>query len=275
MRKFNGVTMFGINKEKSRIDSLLKDIRADYEKLVILHSRPKSLAKQFELRYHDAVEYRINLLTFLEAEHEAVKALLEQTENKPAYEKKEPKKSLHKSSAVVDNSEERISFADKLIQEFAERIEKYPEIIIHPDAAFEMKKLFGALSCIEKDYWATLDRVTRGISGYKRFRDSLDLEPEINRMCILGTSGLPSVLGTYYSLLERRPRNYNEIEREEHRCLVSAARLLKNLQMEIVKVMDTGINLLDDEEKQRLTEARVYIENMMDDFRLKDLAHFN
>ena len=275
--------MFGRNKKENKIDTLLKEIRADYERLVVMHGRPKSIARQFDIRYRDAVEYRLNLLGFLETEREAVKSLLEQSENKEKADKDQTasaktapgKTEGSPVSTFVDNSEERISFADRLIQEFADRIEKYPEIIIHPDAAFEMKKLFGALSCIEKDYWSTVDRIIRNMTGSKRFRDSIDLEPEINRMCIPGTEGLPPALGTYCRLLERVPRSYREIEREEKRCLINAAGLLGRLQMEIIRALDTGINVLDEEEKMMLTEAKVYIDSMLDDFRLKDLARLS
>lgn len=271
--------MFGLNKEKKKIDGLLKDIRADYEILVNTFERPRSLSKQFELRYRDAVEYRLNLIQFLEAEIEAVKALLGQSETLKQEEEEvkprtaAPRLSGKARSATVDNDEERISFADRLIKEFAERIKKYPEIIIHPDAAFEMKKLFGALSCVEKDYWGTVDRIIRNTYGSKRFRDSIDIEPEINRMCTPGVDGLPQALGSYHRLLERMPRDYREIEREEQRCLVNAAVLLKRMQAEMIRALDVAAKL-DDEEKTALSEAKVYIDGMIDDFRLKDLGRF-
>ena len=271
--------MFGAGKEKNKIDLMLKEIRKDYERLSREYSRPESLRMQFELRYHDAVEYRLNLLTFLEAEKEAVDDLLRQAET-PKEDKKSrrpetaPQQRTAAASASktsVSGGEERISFADKLIKEFAERIEKYPEIIIHPDAAFEMKKLFGALSCIEKDYWGVIDRVLRNYSGSRRFRDSIDLEPEINRLCSAGLDGLPSALGTYYRMLERVPRDYSEIEREEKRCLISAAGLLKKLQTEIIRALDAGA-AASEEEMGWIREAGDYLEGMINDFRLKDLT---
>ena len=271
--------MFGLNKEKNKIDNLLKEIRADYEKLISLHSRPRSLSTQFEYRYRDAVEYRLNLASFLDAEKEAVNALLSQAENgkREEVEKPSPKPSRPAvktpQTARVDEGEERISFADRLIQEFAERIRKYPEIIIHQDAAFEMKKLFGALSCLEKDYWGTVDRIIRSLYGSKRFRDSVDIEPDINRMCTPGLDGLPQALGTYHRMLERLPRDYHEIEREEQRCLVNAAVLLKRMQSEIIRVLDIG-STLEEEDKTKLSEAKVFIDGMIDDFRLKDLGRF-
>lgn len=272
--------MFGLNKEKNKIDSLLKEIRADYENLVSIFKRPRSLSKQFEFRYRDAVEFRLNLIQFLHAENEAVKALLgqaetlKQEEQNPAPQSAVPKSSGKPLSAKVDKGEERISFADRLIQEFAERIKKYPEIIIHPEAAFEMKKLFGALSCVEKDYWGMVDRIIRNMYGSKRFRDSVDLEPDINRLCTPGIEGLPQALGTYHRLLERLPRDYHEVEREEQRCLVSAAVLLKRMQAEIIRAMDNG-SKLEEDDKMKLTEAKVYIDGMIDDFRLKDLGRFS
>lgn len=268
--------MFGINKDKNKVDHLLKEIRADYEKLIINYRKPERLRSEFELRYHDAVEYRINLLGFLNAEKAALETLFEKAEESEAGKPKIKKaKRIIKASSNVetDSGTERVSYADRLIQEFAERIEKYPEILIHPDAALEMKKLFGALSCIEKDYWGVIDRILRNRSGSKRFRDSIDLEPEINRMCSAGIDGLPSALSTYYRLLERLPRDYNEVEREEKRCLLNAAGLLKKMQMEIIKAFDG--NSIAEEEKEKLTEAKQYIDGMLDDFRLKDLARLS
>jgi hypothetical protein len=261
--------MFGINKEKKKVENLLKEIRSDYENLILNFKRPENLRSQFELRYHDAVEYRINLLGFLAAEKTAVMTLLERVEE--GHVEKRTSAVFQKKTPNVEVDGERISYADRLIKEFAERIDKYPEILIHPDAAFEMKKLFGALSCLEKDYWGIIDRILRNSSGSKRFRDTIDIEPEINRMCTAGLDGLPSALATYYRLLERMPRAYNEIEREEKRCLMSAAGLLKRMQMEIIKAFDGG-NSMEDDEIEKLSEAKNYIEGMLNDFRLKDLA---
>ena len=270
--------MFGFRKEKNRNDELLKEIRADYDNLIKNYNRTESLRTEFEFRYHDAVEYRVRLADFLSAEKEAVTLMLKRAEEGKAGKAEASRKAGSKVSLkqvrdkAVDG--ERVSYADRLIKEFAERIEKYPEIIIHPDAALEMKKLFGALSCIEKDYWGTIDRILRNQTGSKRFRDEIDLEPEIGRMCSAGLDGLPPALGTYYRLLERLPRDYGAVEREEKRCLVNAAALLKKMLMEIIRAFD-GNGSLDDGEKEKLAEAKDYIEGMLSDFRLKDLARLS
>lgn len=279
--------MFGIKKDKIKLDDVVSEIREDYKSLITRYNRSKTLLSQFEYRYHDAIEYRMDLKRFLSAEREAVKALLGKAEDKLKTEesensKKRPAGSAASTSKAVDaidapaeDGKKKQSYADRLIQEFAERIEKYPEIIIHPDASTEMKKLFGALSCVEKDYWALVDRVLRNTAGSKRFSDTIDLEPELNRLCIAGTEGIPTGLGTYHNLLERIPRDYRAIEREEKRCLVTAAALLKRLQMEIIRALDLASGMLDDDEKVTLTEAKVYIDGMIDDFRLKDLARLS
>ena len=274
--------MFGIKREKDNVDIILKEIRNDYETLITRYNRSKNLLKQFEYRYHDAVEYRMNLGRFLEAEREAVKTMIGHAEDKMQNGSPENNVKLASegSRGEVDSvnseaPEKKDSFADRMIREFAERIEKYPEIIIHPDAAFEIKKLFGALSCVEKDYWAMVDRILRNTAGSKRFNDTIDIEPEINRMCIPGTEGIPSALGTYHNLLERIPRDHRAIEREEKRCLVNAAALLKRLQMEIIRALDIGGSMMEEDEKTNLSEAKVYIDSMIDDFRLKDLARLN
>ncbi|MBI9106213.1 MAG: hypothetical protein JEZ04_05660 [Spirochaetales bacterium] len=268
--------MFGFNRDKNKVDTLLKEIRSDYENLIKNYRRQESLRSLFELRYHDAVEYRINLMDFLSAEKAAVLTLIERAEGgKPGNENRAAERKTQKAAprpvSDAETPAPRVSYADKMLKEFAERIDKYPEIIIHPDAALEMQKLFGALSCIEKDYWGVIDRLLRNQIGSKRFRDTIDLEPEINRMCSAGLNGLPSGLSTYYRLLERLPRDYPEVEREEKRCLMSAAGLLKRMQMEIIKALD-GNSAVPDDEKVKLIEARGYIEGMLNDFRLKDLA---
>ncbi len=271
--------MFGINKSKNKIDELLKEVRAEYDDLITNFGRPRSLAREFDFRYHDAVEYRLDLMHFLQAEKEAAAELRKQSEALKAADKEKKAKTTRANKPPVrepvpvggEKGGERISFADKLIQEFTDRIQKYPEIIIHPDAAFEMKKLFGALSCIENDYWSIVDRIVRGQTGSKRFRDTIDLEPEIARMCTPGMNGVPNALGTYRQLLERMPRDYKAVEREEKRCLVNAASLLKKIQMEIITALDTGTSI-EQEERDKMVEAKVYIDSMIEDFRLKDLG---
>ena len=58
---------------------------------------------------------------------------------------------------------------------------------------------------------------------------------------------VPNALGTYRQLLERMPRDYKAVEREEKRCLVNAASLLKKIQMEIITALDTGTSIEQEE----------------------------
>ncbi len=279
--------MFGLKKDKSQIEDLLREIRAEYETYIIKFKKTQRIKQEFEYRYRDAVEYRMDLLRFLNAEREALAALVakaeaknqpektvknEKSPNRTAVNDRESLSDISDDSGKTEKSAEKIkSYADRMIEEFAARIDKYPEIIIHSDASNEMKKLFGALSCIEKDYWSLVDRILRNQNGSRRFWESVDIEPEINRLCRPGLEGIPSALTTYYRLLERLPRDYNEIEREEKRSLLAAASLLKKLQDEVIRAIDGGKGL-DKDAKELLSEARVYIDGMMDDFRLKDLA---
>lgn len=272
--------MFGIKKDRNKVDAVLNEIREDYNLLASKYNHSNSLLKQFEYRYHDAIEYRMDLKRFLSAEQEAVKAMIDKAESKASPSGSPVKEKKAEAAVKAEQADEvegkkKISFADRMIEEFEERIKKYPEIIIHPDASFEIKKLFGALSCVEKDYWGMVDRALRNNAGSKRFSDTIDIEPEINRQCISGTNGIPPALGTYLTLLERVPRDSRAVEREEKRCLVNAAVLLKRLQMEIIRALDLASSNPDENSKESLTEAKVYIDGMIDDFRLKDLAQLN
>ncbi|MDC7125638.1 MAG: hypothetical protein PQJ46_08715 [Spirochaetales bacterium] len=263
--------MFGKNKDTKKRDELLQNIRDDYETLVSMYERSPNLGLQFESRYNDALKFRLNLSNFFEAEKDAVKALLKQSEDLKKAEEAQKKVSESSKEDKPSKPEEKMSYADKILKEFEDRIRQYPGLRIHPDADLEMRKLFGALANMEQEHWGTVDGIIRKAYGSKRFNESIDLEPEVNRMCIAAHDGIPSGLDTYFRLLERKPRNYTDIENEQKRCLLNAASLLKKLQMEIIKALDNS-QLLGTKERQKLEDSKKYIDGIMRDFRLTDLA---
>lgn len=249
------------------VDAILEEIRRRYDELIVHYMKTPRLKDFFNDRYYLAVKTRADLSDFLDAELTAVKEL----------DKREAEARLQadmvQEKRLVDRENKKTeekSFADRIIEEFADKIKQYPEVMIHPDASLEIRHLVGALGELEKGLWPHLDGMLRKYDSRHYSIARQTLESALLTICVPHTSGFPPALQNYYGLMNRFPRDYRQIESEEKRFLVQTAHLLGSMQLEVVRLID--FPGLDPGDREILAGLHDELGTVMDDFRLNDLA---
>ena len=139
--------MFGRKDKLSREETERchrKDQKPRYDHLITSYMAPISLKNDFEARYSYALQMRMSLELFLQGEVEMVEELIQQEEDERDRAEQE---ALNERKNGGGNKK---SFADKIVEDLEKRISHYPVRRVHPDAANELVRLYGALQQFER-----------------------------------------------------------------------------------------------------------------------------
>ncbi len=136
----------GFNKPdvKKAIDTLL----SRYRNLIFDNALNPALIEAFEDRLRHAEVMGRDPARFVEEEEAEYRSLEKKTLMK-----------AHSDSLRDEARRRRLAgetFADKVLDEYRQRIEHYPEVEIHPDADSEVAKIYGALDLLDKNHWSPL-----------------------------------------------------------------------------------------------------------------------
>jgi len=85
-----------------------------------------------------------------------------------------------------------------------------------------------------------------------------------------GADRVPGALSRYLYQLNRFPRDYPAIDREEKEYILESAFFLHDLE-EILERALANYPRLREEQKQGLREIQQYVDGMIRDFRVRDL----
>ncbi len=242
------------------ISEAVKKIREKYDEYIYKYFKPKTLKGAFEERYINALKSRVDISSFLLAEISVIEELIAKEEERVA------KNPLRRRETEAPKK----SFADRVLEENMKRIEKYEDIVIHPDANIEVRRLLGALNELDIKYWGPLTSVLRNTSYSMNSPGMINLESQLRYLGNLTDAGVPQRLERYLSMLNAFPRDYHAIDREEKEYILEVSFFLHDL-VDILNVVrenyqDAGNVNLDDLEK-----IMDFINGIIEDFRLKDL----
>lgn len=255
----------GMSKKKKLdsgdIEKIVSKIRGLYNDFIIRFTKPLTLKEKFEFRYHEALAASMDMETFLQAEAEAILTLFAREEEKIRQEEEGPPR--------VAPPRTMSQIADDILLENRRKIAKYPDLPIHAEASYEVKKMFGALKLLDEFHWPNLDNVLRVHSREFPARTRPVMQAKITDLCTIRLGGVPLVLGRYQHLLRDYEHNIREIEQEEQRLLLEASFLLHNLAD--VHRTALGIEHLSEEFKERVETGLDYVDNVIKDFRLNQL----
>ena len=241
------------------ISRAVAKIRDRYEEYIYKFFKPKTVKFAFEERYAEALQKRMDISTFLMAEIEAVQELIKREEAKIA--------------AGPQAETERESIADRverIYQENLEKIRKYPQIPIHPTANEEIKHLVGALNALDNEYWPRLAAIVRNTSRSLGSMAMGNMESQLRYLAGVGADRVPGALSRYLYHLNRFPRDYAAIDREEKEYILESAFFLHDLN-EILERALANYPRLREEQKQGLRKIQQYVTGMIQDFRVRDL----
>ena len=244
----------------------VEKIRGEYSEYMTRFGKPRDALDAFEDRYIDSLRVRMDLALFLHAERNVVDQLI-------AQEDERLEKERQKQQAQSKEKVEKLSATDKIIEELKQRIGKYPKLFINNDASNEVSRLFGALGVIDREFWTDLEKYLRKtyVSLYSNPRGRI--EEKILQLCRPGVDNIPPRLIRYTHLFDRFPRDYLEIEKEEKRSILDSAFFLFDLQ-DVLKKVKSG-EMLSVSEIMAVEKMEVYVDDIIQDFRLKEFKSLN
>jgi hypothetical protein len=241
------------------ITKVVAKIRERYDEYIYKYFKPKTVKFAFEERYAEVLQKRMDISNFLIAEIEAIDELITREEARVA--------------AGPQAEQGRESLADRverIYQENLEKMRKYPEIDIHPTANEEIKRLVGALNTLDSEHWPRLGEILRNTTYSRGSMTMTNMESQLRYLGRPGVDRVPGALSRYLYQLNRFPRDYPAIDREEKEYILESAFFLHDLDEILERAMVNNPRLRE-EQKQGLREIQQYVKGMIRDFRVRDL----
>lgn len=240
------------------IRKTVEKIRKRYDEYIFKFFKPKPLKYAFEDRYIEAIKSGSDISSFLMAEISAVEELISREEERVASGQAQP--------AQKESVSQKI---DRIVEENLAKIRKYPDTAFHPIASEELRRLFGALSELEQKHWERLAYFLRDTAYYRSSLTMMNLESQLRYLAGRASDGVPSGLSRYLYQINRFPRNYLAIDREEKEYILESAFFLHDLN-EILERVNVNYPQLDQNSREGLQETQEHILGIIRDFRLKD-----
>jgi len=248
--------------KKSEIEATIDKIRSEYDKYIVTFHKPALLKQEFERRYKNAqIEY-MDMERFLKEEIIAVKSIFNHQEkiekDKITKSEKDRMRTLRKNQP---------DFADKVLEKLKKKIIAYPPLNFHKDASYEIIHLYGALREFERQYWPSLDNFISENKSWALRGEKRDYNNELWRFLPSGENGIPVILERYYLMLNSKNTTLKDISREAQECMKSAAFLLNDIIWSCNHIIKKGID------STNIDQSLKFVQNIVDDFRIKDLKN--
>jgi hypothetical protein len=149
-------------------------------------------------------------------------------------------------------------------------VRKYRDVPIHATANEEIRRLVGAMGALEAEHWPRLVAALRDTTYSRNSLTMSNVESRLRYLASLGTEQVPGALSRYLYHLNRFPRDYPAIDREEKEYILECAFFLHELS-DILERVFQNYPRLDAGRKGQLEAVRLYVQGVIQDFRVKDL----
>ncbi len=242
---------------KTEIKEAIGDLFARYEHLIFDYALNPTLLESYEDRVRHAGNTGRDPDRFLEDELKAFKELEAIT--------------LERERLASGREEARRrrlageSFADKVLDEYRQRIEHYPILEIHPDADPEVARLYGAMELLDKRHWGTLESYLRRAFPRAGQIDRMNIEQRFWRFVATRRGRLPEELERYRRTLAAPSATKKEIIRETQEAVKIVAFYLHDL----LDVCEQALQQITPDKD--VDRALDFIRGIIVDFRIKDL----
>ena len=242
---------------KAEVTQTLDDLKAKYERLIFDNALNPALIEAFEDRLRHARNTGRDAFRFLDEELAAYREL--------------ETKTLAKQYATSLRNEARRrrlageTFADKVLDEYRQRIDRYPAVDIHPDADPEVAKLYGAMGLLDSNHWNTLESYLRRAFPRAGQIDRMSIEQRFWRFVPSREGRLPEELERYRRALAAPSASKGEKIREAQEAVKSVAFFLHEL-LDVCESAKQQVASSGDVEN-----AVAFIGDVINDFRIKDL----
>ncbi|WP_037570945.1 hypothetical protein [Spirochaeta cellobiosiphila] len=241
----------------------LDKIRSEYNHLVVRYGKSPRLKSAFEDRYYEALRKRLDLPTFFKAEWEVAHAYNEVEEFKKTVKVKQKEKEPPKKKKPTK------PFVERVLDELRSRIVKYPRIHIHEESSEDMERLYGAITQFDKEYWSELDNVFRDYYPIRQFRPTSKVETMLVNLSSPSDGSLPRNLDKYVNMLNNDNISLSIITKEHKRCILEASFFFHEVRNFIYEFQND--QNLEETDSLKVKKVLTFVEQVLDDFRLKDL----
>ena len=242
---------------KAEIKETFDELQSRYEVLIFDNALNPALLESLEDRLRHAKNTGRDPERFLDEELKAFKDLEAKTLEK------------ERVASMRDEARRRRlageSFADKVLDEYRQRIEHYPVLGIHPDADSEINRLYGAMDLLDKRHWNTLESYLRRAFPRAGQIDRMSIEQRFWRFVATRKGRLPEELERYRRTLAAPSATKKEKIKEAQESMKSVAFYLHDL----LDVLEQAIQQIPPDSK--VEKAQSFIMEMISDFRIKNL----
>ncbi len=246
--------MFNQNELTGKeFDRALEELRKDYDRYIVRYKLSNKERQAFEERYTHALTAKMNVTRFLQDEELHLKKLIANAEMKA--QKLEAKKEATKKPAPK-------GFADKLLEEFEERIAEYDSIPMPEGGSVELGKLYGAIEEFDKKYW---QEVVSFISKNYSISIGHNLENALLSLSTSGSGETPRGLERYMITLQGLGNKSPDYSKETQEAMKMAAFFLHDTLSVLEK------SRYRSPLSPPLEEAYSYLQRVIRDFRLTHL----
>jgi len=251
--------VFGKKKgfDRPEIIEALEKLRSDYEHLIFDYALNPAILDSLEDRIRHAGTAGREPENFIQEELRAFREI------KSAAEEKERQSARQAEARRRQMAGE--TFADKVLDEYRQRIQHYPMIEVHPDADPEVCRLYGAVSMLDKRYWETIESYLRKAFPQAGQIDRMNIEQRFWRYVSTREGRLPDDLEKYRRIISSVSASKQEKIREAQEAIKSVAFYLHDL-LDLCEM--AASNIPHDEE---IKKAMDFVRGIITDFRLKDI----
>ena len=239
------------------ITSSVEKIRRKYDEYINKYFKPKSLRAAFESRYIKGLRAKVDVSSFLLAEISAIQELISREEQRVQL-------------GPVQQPEKAQSFAEKVLDENRARIAAYKDVVFHPDAGEEVRRLAGALFELGGERWQDLGLALQETMYAMSSSEMLRLDSQLRYLASTDGQETPRFLGRLVTQLRKFPRNYQSIDREGKDYILEAAFLLHDLFVVLERVKRVYTDMAPNRRKI-VEDSLAHVWRIISDFRLKDL----
>ena len=244
------------------IDLAIDKIVKKYDEYCYRFFKHPKIKAAFEERYFQALKMGLDMGRFLKTEIDVVNELLRKEEAK-----------LNREVPTAPPVQ-REGFADRVMRQHREQIEKYPDVKIHKDANPEIRRLLGALNELHEKYMPILQDALANTNFSSNTLAMQNIESELHFLCTSDQDGSSPKLTRYLALFNRFPRDYRAIDAEEKKFIMAASFLLHDLK-DILDQARTGYTTLSNRQQEAVGRVSTYVFGVVTDFRLRDLKRRN
>lgn len=231
--------------KKEHAAEQLEAVRNQYKDLGLVSSRAAELAEAFESRYKSAAFNRMDLRLFLEEERAFAESLLKREQK--AFEKKQER----------ENRAGQPTATEQRLEKYRKSIEKYMHILIDGNND-ELKRLFGAIDELDRKHWSAISRFLREQFPVRAKSPLESMENQLQSMVSSQEGKPPQVLGYYGDCVRR-----NEADKADNAAFaaIKEAAFFLNDLLQLLK----EVNFSEEE------AAFIFLQNVIEDFRLRDI----